>query len=313
MNGTEATFKSGFIAIVGRPNVGKSTLMNELIGVQLSIATRKPQTTRNRILGVITLEDRGQLVFVDTPGIHSHSGQLNRRMVNAAYQAAGNTDVILFVVDVRSLQRFEDQLFWGDDEAILEALQEEDTPVVLALNKVDLLDQKEELLPLLDRLSEFELFDALVPVSAKKGDNTDAVIDALIEALPAGPPLYSEDTLTDRAERFFAAEIVREALLLKTGQEVPYATAVTIERFDDLPNEDRLEIDAVITVERGSQKGIVIGKGGKRLKAIGIHARKRMEEFFDRHVYLNTLVQVKDSWTENTRALSEFGYGKEEI
>lgn len=313
MNGTEETFKSGLIAIVGRPNVGKSTLMNELVGVRLSIATPKPQTTRNRILGIITKPERGQLVFVDTPGIHSHSGQLNRRMVRAAYHAADDTDVVIFVVDVRSLTRHDDQLFWGDDEKILESLRQDERKIVLVLNKIDLLARRQELLPVLEKLSELDSFAAIVPVSAKTASNCDVLIDALLDALPVAPPLYEDDVLTDRAERFFAAEIIREALLLKTGQEIPYSVAVTIDRFDDVPRENRLEIEAVISVERGSQKGIVIGKGGSRLKEIGIYARKRLEEFFDRHVYLQTLVKVKESWTENERALSEFGYGKEDI
>lgn len=287
--------------------------MNALIGVRLSIATPKPQTTRNRILGVITRPDRGQLVFVDTPGIHSHAGQLNRRMVRAAYSSVDETDVVMFVVDVRSLSRFEDAPFWGDDEKILNALRRDDRKVVLVLNKIDLLATKQELLPILERLAAFDDFHAIVPVSAKKKSNCDALIETLLEALPVAPPLYDEDTLTDRAERFFAAEIIREALLLRTGQEVPYSAAVTIERFDDVPEGERLEIDAVITLERESQKGIVIGKGGSRIKAIGIHARKRLEEFFDKHVHLTTLVRVNESWTESERALSEFGYGKEEI
>jgi GTP-binding protein Era len=303
-------FKSGFVAIVGRPNVGKSTLMNAILGVRLSIATPRPQTTRNRILGIHTVPERGQLVFVDTPGIHAARSLLNRAMVGAAYDAAASTDLIALVVDARSLARTDRPPLWGDDLRIVERVG--DTPIVLVINKIDQLDRRDDLLPILARVAEQHAFAEIIPVSALKRQNVDRLVDTLLERLPEGEVLYPDDILTDRAERFVAAEIIREQTLMQTRDEIPYSVAVTIEEFVDAP-DGVLHIAAVIHVERDSQKGIVIGKGGARLKAIGTDARKRLEAFFDKRVDLRTLVRVENEWSATERGLRQFGYGEEEI
>lgn len=310
-----AQFKSGFLAIVGRPNVGKSTLLNALLGVKLAIATDKPQTTRNRILGVQTYPERGQLVFVDTPGIHAARDRLNKRMVDAAWDAAQQTDAIVFVVDARSLVHEREEVLWGGDKHIADRLRTdaEGLPVVLVINKVDTLPNKNALLPTLARLAAEHSFAAMVPVSARRKDNLDGLVDALLENLPEGPALYPDDMLTNRAERFLAAEYVREQILRLTEREVPYSVAVEIEQFAENADDGRLYIRAVIHVERNSQKAILIGKGGQRIREIGTAARHQLRQFFGRSVHLETLVRVEGDWTASEKTMDRFGYGADEI
>lgn len=310
-----AQFKSGFLAIVGRPNVGKSTLLNALLGVKLAIATDKPQTTRNRILGVQTYPERGQLVFVDTPGIHAARDRLNKRMVDAAWDAAQQTDAIVFVVDARSLVHEREEVLWGGDKHIADRLRAdaEGLPVVLVINKVDTLPNKNALLPTLARLAAEHSFAAMVPVSARRKDNLEGLVDALLENLPEGPALYPDDMLTNRAERFLAAEYVREQILRLTEREVPYSVAVEIEQFAENADDGRLYIRAVIHVERNSQKAILIGKGGQRIREIGTAARHQLRQFFGRSVHLETLVRVEGDWTASEKTMDRFGYGADEI
>ncbi len=310
MEQVSESFKSGLVAIVGRPNVGKSTLMNGILGVRLSIATSRPQTTRNRILGVHTVADRGQIVFVDTPGIHAAHSLLNKAMVGAAYEAANSTDVVAMVVEANSVVKGKGPAIWGADADILNRLGE--TPEVLVINKIDQLRRKEDILPAIERISSEYNFQSIVPVSALKQSNVDRLVDVLLEKLNPGPMLYPEDMITDRAERFVVAEILREQVLRQTRDEVPYGVAVTLDEFVDSP-EGKLHIKAVIHVERDSQKGIIIGKGGRMLKVIGTEARIAMERFFDKPVDLRTLVRVESDWSLTERGLHRFGYGREEI
>ncbi len=306
------SFKSGFVALVGRPNVGKSTLMNAILGVRLSIATAKPQTTRNRILGVHTVEERAQIVFVDTPGIHAARTRLNKAMVAAAYDATLQTDIVVFMVDAASVTSGGSKpVIWGDDSRILERLPD-GVYRVLVINKIDKLKNPNVLLPVLEKLSSMNKFDEIIPVSALKKSNVDRFVDVLVENLPEGAPLYPEDALTDRAERFVAAEIIREQVLRQTAEEIPYSVAVEIEEFLD-GTDGILHVKAIIHVERESQKGIMIGKGAARIKEIGTESRKRLSDFFGRRVDLRTLVRVESEWTQSDKSLLRFGYGREEI
>ncbi|TVR03145.1 MAG: GTPase Era [Deltaproteobacteria bacterium] len=303
-------YRAGFVSLVGRPNVGKSTLMNAMLGVRLSIATPKPQTTRNRILGVRTVEDRGQLVFLDTPGIHRirRGRRLNRAMVDEAVRAIRETEVCAFVVEAKSLVQRPGQPLWGEDADIAEQIAAAGVTCILVVNKVDQLRGRAQLLPALAALGEDSRFIAIVPVSALKGDNVGHLEGVLLDQLPEAGPLFPEDTLTDRAERFFAAEMIREQVLLQTDREVPYSVAVEVELFSENPRDGALEIQALIHVERESQKGIVIGRGGQRLKAIGTAARARLEAFFGQHVRLELLVRVQADWADRPQDLSRFGY-----
>ncbi|MCB9506171.1 MAG: GTPase Era [Myxococcales bacterium] len=304
-------FKSGTVAIVGRPNVGKSTLLNAVLGMKLSIATSKPQTTRNRILGIHTIEGVGQIVFVDTPGIHAARSRLNKAMVDAAFAAAGETDAIAWVVDAPSLGGPDRPVIWGDDATILERLPE-GPPVVLVLNKIDKLARRSDLLPLLARLGELQRFAAIVPVSALRGVAVDGFVDAVFDQLEPGEALFPEDMVTDRAERFIAAEWIREQVLQQTSAEVPYSVAVEIEDFID-GADGILHVHATIHVERESQKGILIGKGGAKLRDIGTAARKELEAFFAKKVDLRTRVHVESGWSDTDAGLTRFGYGEDEL
>ena len=305
------SFKSGFVALVGRPNVGKSTLMNAILGVRLSIATAKPQTTRNRILGIHTMESRGQIVFLDTPGIHDARSRLNKAMVNAAYDAALQTDVVVVMVDAASVTHSDRPPIWGGDAKIIERLPEGQTRI-LVINKIDKLNHPTQLLPALDALSADGGFAEIVPVSALDKSNVDRLVDVLVSHLPEGTALYPEDSLTDRAERFVAAEIIREQVLRQTDEEIPYSVAVEVDEFIDAP-DGRLHIRATVHVERPSQKGIVIGKGAARIKAIGVASRKKLGAFFGKPIDLRTTVRVEPEWTRTDRGLHRFGYGQEEI
>ena len=290
-------FRAGYVAIVGRPNVGKSTLLNCLVGQKLSITSRRPQTTRDRVIGILT-QPGAQFVFVDTPGIQSaHGSRLNRYMNRSATQALEQVDVVALVIEALR--------FGAQDKKILTGIPDA-TPVVAVVNKIDRLDDKAALLPFLASLSSAYPFREIVPVSAETGLQADILLRVLRQLLPEGAPIYGEDELTDRTERFLAAELIREKLFRLLGEEVPYATAVEIERFEQEGNLRR--ISASILVERDGQKPIVIGKGGDKLKAIGTQARQDMEKLFGGKVFLELFVKVREGWMDNPATLKRLGY-----
>jgi len=287
--------------------------MNAVLGAKVSIVSPKPQTTRNRILGVLTQPGKAQLVFIDTPGIHTSPRRLNRLMNDAALSTLGQTDVVVFVTEAPSLQSRPGEPFWGGDAAILAQLATHGVPVVLVVNKIDLLKRRHDLLPLLESVADAYAFAEILPTSATRDLNIARFVDTLVSALPIGEPMYPEDMLTDRAERFIASELIREQVLVQTHNEVPYGIAIEIEEFSDSVHEGKLYISAVIHVERDSQKGILIGKGAQRLKKIGTEARVELEKFFGRPIHLQTFVRVEQGWTEDVRRLARFGYNPEEI
>lgn len=296
-----SSFRSGYVAIVGRPNVGKSTLMNYLLGQKISITSSKPQTTRHRILGIKT-EEGYQAIFVDTPGLHLNAKKaMNRFMNRAATTSLDDVDLILFVVDAAR--------WTEEDENVLKRVAGRNTPVVLVVNKVDKIKDKEQLLPLLQQLSEKMDFAAVLPVSALKGANVAELESEAVKALPESAMIYPEEYVTDRSERFLAAEIVREKLMRTMGKELPYATTVEIEQFKE--DDGLLRINGLIWVERASQKKIVIGRGGERLKEVGKQARIDMERLFDAKVFLQLWVKVKEGWSDNERLLNSLGYRDE--
>ena len=292
-------FKSGFIALAGRPNVGKSTLLNAIVGEKLAITSRKPQTTRNRITGILNRDD-GQFIFLDTPGIHDARTPLNRSMVKAAVSAFGEVDLILLLVEA-------DRGYDPGDGLILDRLQAVAVPVFLVVNKIDLVE-KPKLLPLIDRFRGLRDFREIVPVSAATGDGVGLLLERIRDAMPEGPKLFPDDLFTDQSERFIAAEIVREKILQLTHREIPYAAAVTVDSFKEDEEKNRIRITATITVEKDSQKGILIGRGGRMLKEIGTQARLEMERFFAAKVFLELFVRVRKDWTKDPRWLKEFGY-----
>ena len=288
----------GTVAIVGRPNVGKSTLLNRMLGQKLAITSHKAQTTRHSILGVKTTE-QGQILFVDTPGIHERSGSaLNRYLNRTARAAIADVDLVLLLVEALR--------FTHEDELALRAVAEAGPSVIAVINKVDRLRDKTALLPFLQRLSERYSFDAMVPVSAKSGEQLDALEQAIMARLPDGENLFPPDQLTDRSERFFAAELLREQLTRRYAQELPYRTTVEIERFED--EGGRYLIHALIWVERPSQKAIIIGHRGEALKAAATRARLEMQRLFDCPVHLEVWVKVKESWSSDEAALASLGY-----
>lgn len=289
---------SGLCAIVGRPNVGKSTLLNAMLGEKVSIATRKPQTTRHRILGVLNGDD-SQVVFVDTPGLHERSKRaLNRQLNRAALGALEDIDVVIFVT--RGLE-------WkGEDESALAAMERVEAPVILAVNQVDRVRDKRRLLPHLERLAQLRDFAALVPVSATRGNNLDSLQQEVITRLPQGAPLFPAEQITDRDMAFRLGELIREQLIVALGDELPYSATVQIER---LQHGQRLtRINAIVLVERQAQKPIVIGERGKRLKKIGSLARREIEALLGQRAHLELWVKVREDWTDDRRALNEFGY-----
>jgi len=290
--------RCGLIAIVGRPNVGKSTLVNRLIGQKLCITSRRPQTTRHAIIGVHTVGD-AQAVLIDTPGLHNRrKGALNRYLNRTAAAALADVDVLVFVVD---------RLYWTDeDQAVLERLREHRAPLLLAINKVDLLPDKSVLLPRIEAHAESGLYSEIIPLSAHTGHNVASLEQRLLDLLPEGAHMFAEDQYTDRSERFLAAEVVREKLTRQLDQELPYVLSVEIERFQR--NKKLLTINAVIWVERASQKAIVIGRGGEGLKRVGSRARKDMERLFGQQVLLHLWVRVKERWTDDEQALQRLGY-----
>jgi len=298
MTDTEApTFRSGMVALVGRPNVGKSTLMNRILGEKVSIVSRRPQTTRHRVLGIHTT-DAYQMVFVDTPGIHQSKRKINQYMVQAATTALEGVDAIVLVVEAERWTEGED--------AILERLREVATPVIAVVNKVDRVSPREKLLPFLDELAGRFDFAAIVPMAARKGDNLAPLLEELEARLPQGAPLFPEDQITDKNLRFLCAELVREQLFHQLGEEVPYATEVVVEGFEETAR--RTEIQATVLVERESQKAIVLGKGGRRIKEVGSRARQAIEYLLEAHVRLELHVRVRAGWTADDRALRELGY-----
>ncbi len=290
----------GFIAIVGRPNVGKSTLLNRLVGQKLSITSRKPQTTRHRIMGVDT-RDGYQAVYVDTPGLHIEEKRaINRLMNRAATSSLTDVNLVLFLVDGTR--------WTEDDEMVLNKLRKSELPTVLLVNKVDNVREKAELFPHLKDLSDKMDFIDVVPVSAKHGTNIDVVEKLVRQYLPESDYFFPEEYVTDRSQRFMASEIIREKLMRFTGDELPYSVTVEIERFDYNPETDGFHINGLILVERNGQKKMVIGKGGEKIKTIGREARLDMEELFERKVYLELWVKVKSGWADDERALRSLGY-----
>ncbi len=295
---TDAAQRCGYIAIVGRPNVGKSTLLNHILGQKLSITSRKPQTTRHRLLGIKTEGDM-QAIYVDTPGLHLRDEKaINRYMNRAASSALKDVDIVLFLVDR--------DRWTEEDDLVLEKVRHLQCPVLLVVNKIDRLQDKAELLPLLESLAERHSFTEIVPVSALRGHNRDDLEEAIYRYLPEGIHLFPEDQITDRSERFLAAELVREKIMRQLGEEVPYAMTVEIEEFKVSPR--LIEVSALILVERQGQKKILIGEGGSRLRQIGTEARKDMERAFDSKVMLRLWVKVKSGWSDDERALRSLGY-----
>jgi GTP-binding protein Era len=288
--------KSGFVSLVGRPNAGKSSLLNRFVGTKLAIVSDKPQTTRNRILGVRTYEG-GQVVFLDTPGIHKPLHRMNVRMLDVARDAMRDVDVVGLVIDVSESSG-------AGDKFTLDLVARASKPVVLVLNKIDLVARM-KLLPMIDEWSRRHAFADIVPVSATTGENVDRLEQVLLSHLPEGEPLYPADYLTDQPERFFVAEMVREQVLRNTHAELPYTSAVVVDKFEE-PNEHGLmRLYCTILVERESQKPIVIGKGGEMIKRIGMGAREELERFFDTRVFLDLRVKVQSEWREDERVLNE--------
>jgi GTP-binding protein Era len=302
------TTRSGFVCMVGPTNAGKSTLMNAVIGQKISIITPKPQTTRNRILGIHSVAERGQIVFVDTPGWHRPRGRLGERMVEVATRSLEDTDLALLVVDAQRDVESRETLHPANRSAARK-VAETGLPAVAALNKIDLVRDKAKLLPVVEAYAETLGSEDLVPLSALERDGLDRLVDTLFARLPRSPMLYPKDMLSDQAERFLAAEIVREKVILATRQELPYSVAVQVEEWEEPRVEGKaLRIGALIHVERKSQKGIVIGKGGERLKQIGTAARKELEATFGTKIFLQLYVRVEKNWTSDARRIERLGY-----
>jgi GTP-binding protein Era len=287
---------------VGRPNVGKSTLLNAALGETLAIVSPVPQTTRDRILGIVH-RPGAEIALVDTPGIHKPHSRLGRTLNRTARLAAGEADVVVFVAAVSTKSP---HVHPGDRTLLADVGQ--DVPTILAVNQIDRLREKARLLPLLEEFAKVRDFAAIVPVSALRGDGVSRVLEEIERVLPEGPPRFEEDALTDRPTRFFVGELVREPILLSTREEIPHATAVEVSRFEE--GDKLVHIDATIHVEREGQKRILIGRGGEKLKAIGSAARRRIEALIGKKVYLSLFVRVTPDWTESEQRLSELGYGK---
>jgi GTPase len=291
--------KSGFIAIIGRPNAGKSTLLNKLLGQKLAIVSNKPQTTRNRILGIKNLPE-GQIIFLDTPGIHHSKSRLNQLMVKMALATYNEVDGICFLIEA-------DHADSPENEFILETLKPVANPVFLAINKIDLV-AKQDLLPIMERYAQRRTFSQIIPISALKGDGVGILVREFLNALPEGPQLFPEDMITDLPERFLAAELIREKIFRLVREEIPYATAVEVQEFKEREGKNLIGIKATIQVERESQKGVLIGKKGQMLKEIGTQAREEMEALFGIKIFLELWVKVEKDWREDPRALRRLGY-----
>ncbi len=299
--GNSTSYRCGYAAIIGRPNVGKSTLLNHILGMKLSITSRKPQTTRHQILGVKTGKNV-QTIYVDTPGMHQRRGSaINKYMNRAATSVLNDVDVLLFVVQAGA---------WTDeDDAVLLRLENVSAPVILVVNKIDMLNNKQELLPFITQLSSKFKFEEIIPVAAVKGENINQVETAVAKLLPEGAAFFPEDQVTDRSMRFLAAEIIREKLVRELGQELPYTSTVHIDKYDE--DGKLVRIHATIFVESKGQKAIIIGSKGSRLKSLGTKARKDIETMLDNKVYLNLWVKVREGWSNDERALRGLGYGDE--
>lgn len=292
-------FRSGFVTVFGRPNVGKSTLVNRLVGQKVAIVSNKPQTTRNRILAVLNRPE-GQVVLFDTPGVHKPSHTMNQRMVDAAVHTLGQVELALWLVDVG-------EAYGPGDRHVRDVLKRSKVPVILGINKIDRV-AKPRILPVIDAYRTVMEFADIVPVSALTGENVDRLVERLLAHLPEGERLYPEDFLTDQPERFFVAEIVREAILRLTRDEIPYSTGVVVDSFQE--EGALVRIHASILVERESQKGILIGRGGSMLKSIGTAARHQIEQFLSAKVFLGLFVKVREGWRENVALLDEMGVGE---
>lgn len=292
--------RCGFVAIIGRPNVGKSTLLNHILGMKLSITSRKPQTTRHQILGVKTV-DNTQTIYVDTPGIHQRRGTaINKYMNRAATSVLNDVDVILFVVQANK--------WTEEDQAIIERFKKVSCPIILVVNKIDTLKSKKELLPLIDELSARYDYAEILPVSALNGINVEMLEQKIAPLLPENEYIYPDDQVTDRSMRFLASEIIREKLIRELGQELPYTSTVSIDKYVDAP--DIVHIHATIYVESEGQKAIIIGKKGSRLKSIGTKSREDISKMIGTKVYLNLWVKVREGWSNDERALRGLGYGE---
>ena len=298
-------FKSGFVTIIGRPNVGKSTLMNHLIGQKIAITSNKPQTTRNRIQTVYTGKERGQMVILDTPGIHQAKNKLGEYMVNAAERTLGEVDVILWLVEPSNF-------IGAGEQQIIKQLKKVSTPVILVINKVDTV-KRERILEFIDTYRKVYDFAEIIPASALRGQNMDTVLDMIFKYLPYGPQFYDEDVVTDQPERAIVAEIIREKALHALDDEIPHGIAVYIDRMRERRGTRIIDIDATIVCERDSHKGIVIGKGGAMLKKIGTNARYEIERLLDTQVNLKLWVKVKKDWRDSDSLIKNFGYNKDEL
>ncbi len=299
------TMKSGYATFIGRPNVGKSTLMNRIIGQKIAITSKKPQTTRNRIQTVYTDENRGQIVFLDTPGIHKAKNKLGEYMVNVAQATLQDVDVVLWLVEPTT--------FVGAGERhIAEQLKKVNVPVILVINKTDTV-KKDEVLAFIDTYRKLYDFAEIIPASALKGTNTDVILDMIFKYLPYGPMFYDEDTVTDQPMRQIAAELIREKALRGLDEEIPHGIAVTIETMKLRPTGDVMDIDATIICERDSHKGIIIGKGGSMLKKIGTNARRDIEKMVECKVNLRLWVKVKKGWRDSDVQMKNFGYNPKDV
>ncbi|WEG14240.1 GTPase Era [Pullulanibacillus sp. KACC 23026] len=296
-------FKSGFVALIGRPNVGKSTLLNELVGQKVAIMSNKPQTTRNKIQGVYTTDD-AQIIFIDTPGIHKPKHRLGEFMTQIAEQTLREVDLILFMVDVEAGMG-------RGDQYIMERLKKSSTPVFLILNKIDLV-HPEQLLPVIDTYRKEMDFKEVVPISARLGSNVNTMLEEIKHYLEEGPKYYPDDQVTDHPERFIISELIREKILQLTEEEVPHSVAVVIENIEPPSNGDKMTVQAAIIVERDSQKGIIIGKGGKMLKEIGSRARRDIEALLGSRIYLELWVKVQKNWRDKAFYLRDFGFDQDE-
>lgn len=292
----EIHFKSGFISIIGRPNVGKSTLLNAILGEKISIISNKPQTTRNRILGVRNLP-QAQLIFLDTPGIHKPRHKLGEAMVRTALEACKEVDLVLLMVEPEQPAH--------EDRHIIETIRSIKRPLFLLINKIDTV-AKQKMLPLIEQYNKISDFSEIIPISALKLDNIDRLLETIIKYMPEGPKYYPDEIVTDQLERFMVSEIIREKIMEQTKEEIPYSVAVVVEEFSE--GERLISIRALIYVERDSQKGILIGKGGRMLKEIGTLARKDIEGLLGTKVFLELWVRVKKDWRQDERVLREFGY-----
>ena len=298
-------FKSGFVTIIGRPNVGKSTLMNHLIGQKIAITSNKPQTTRNRIQTVYTDMERGQIVFLDTPGIHQAKNKLGEYMVNVAEHTLSEVDVILWLVEPSTF-------IGAGEQHIIKQLKKTKTPVILIINKVDTVE-REKILEYIDAYRKVFDFAEIVPASALREQNLDTVVDVIFKYLPYGPMFYDEETVTDQPERAIVAEIIREKALHALDDEIPHGIAVYIDRMKERRGQNIIDIDATIVCERDSHKGIIIGKGGSMLKKIGSNARYEMERLLDTQVNLKLWVKVRKDWRDSGLMMKNFGYNKDDI